>query len=85
MTESYTSLEENMRYYGGILGDEYVEGAQMPFNFGFICHTRPDSNATEFEDTLWGWLNSMPQRPGIHANWVVSLMSKKLIDLLEVV
>lgn len=72
MTECYTPLEENIRYYGGMLNDEFAEGAQIPFNFEFMCRTHPDSNAIDFENTLWSWMNSMPKREGIHANWVVS-------------
>lgn len=79
MTESYTALDENMRYYGDVINNEYVEGAQVPFNFEFMCRTRPGSNATEFENTLWGWLNGMPKRPGVHANWVVSFCSFKIL------
>lgn len=74
MTEAYASIELNMRYYGGFLNKTLVEGAQIPFNFEFLMNIRRDSKATVYEGVIWHWLNNMPKRTGIQANWVVSII-----------
>lgn len=72
MSEAYSSLDDNMRYYGGYVNDEMVEGVHIPFNFEFISHAREESNAYVYQDCIRNWLDKMPKRPGIHANWLVS-------------
>lgn len=71
MTEAYSSVETNMRYYGGMVKDNFTDGAHIPFNFELMNHARRDSNAYEYQEYLWRWLNNMPKRPGVHANWLV--------------
>lgn len=61
-----------MRYYGGVVDGELVDGVHIPFNFEFISHAREESNAYVYEECIWNWLYKMPNRPGVHANWLVS-------------
>lgn len=72
MTEAYSSIAANMRYYAGVLDGEEVAGVHIPFNFQFIYHAKMESNAYVYEECILNWLYSMPKKPGIHANWLVS-------------
>lgn len=67
ITESYTSIENTMRYYG----NKTRSGAHLPFNFGLICNLNDRSKAAAFNDTVYNWLENMPE--GKRANWVVNI------------
>lgn len=72
MTEAYTSLPNNLRYYGKVENGEILEyGSQIPFNFDLITRTNRTSNALEFKQHIEAWIDGMPNGKGIHANWVV--------------
>lgn len=72
MTEAYSSLPNNLRYYGRVENGEIVEyGSQIPFNFDLITGTGRWSKASEFKQHIEAWINGMPKGKGIHANWVV--------------
>lgn len=72
MTEAYTSLANNLKYYGRVKDGEIVEyGSQIPFNFDLISRTRMWSKASDFKTHVNAWLNGMPKGKGIEANWVV--------------
>lgn len=73
MTEAYTSLENNLRYYGEVKDGQIVRyGSQIPFNFDLITRTNINTKAPEFEEHIESWINGMPKAKGIQANWVVS-------------
>lgn len=65
MTESATSLENVMLYYGNIETGEL--GAHFSFNFQLV---NPFSSATDVVNTVQSWFNYMPTQ--YTANWLVS-------------
>lgn len=67
MTESYSSLDVVMSYYG----NETHNGSHMPFNFQMITSLNNDSNAHDFKDIINIWMDNMPA--GRTPNWVVSM------------
>lgn len=66
MTEAYTSLENEIRFYT----DGTVDGPQIPFNFELISFINSASTAKDYKLHIDSWLNLMPE--GYQANWVVS-------------
>lgn len=73
MTEAYTSLPNNLRYYGQVENGKVVRyGSQIPFNFDMITRTNKDTKAPEFKEHILSWIEGMPKARGIQANWVVS-------------
>lgn len=73
MTEAYTSLPNNLRYYGRVEDGKVVEyGSQVPFNFDLVMRTNRFTKASEFKARIESWINAMPKGEGIEANWVVS-------------
>lgn len=74
MTEAYTSLENNLRYYGVVENGEIVRyGSQIPFNFDLLTRTNKWTKASEYKEHIEDWINGMPKGKGIHANWVVRI------------
>ncbi|XP_026672577.1 alpha-glucosidase-like isoform X1 [Ceratina calcarata] len=69
MTEAYTSLAVNMKFY------EY--GADFPFNFGFITDVNKDSKAADFKKFIDTWMSNMPA--GRTPNWVAGNHDKNRI------
>ncbi|VVC30056.1 Glycoside hydrolase superfamily,Glycosyl hydrolase, family 13, catalytic domain [Cinara cedri] len=63
--ESYTTLENTMRYYG----NEKQIGVHLPFNFQLVTELNAQSNATKFSNTVNQWLDNMPK--GKWPNWVI--------------
>lgn len=78
MTEAYTSLPNNLRYYGEVNenGEVVRYGSQIPFNFDFLMGTNKYTKAGEYKDRIEEWVNGLPKGKGIHANWVVSKLKK---------
>lgn len=73
MTEAYTSLENNLRYYGQVKNGKIVRyGSQIPFNFDMITRTNKYTKAPEFKEHILSWIEGMPKGQGIQANWVVN-------------
>lgn len=66
MTESYTSLENEIRFYT----DGVVNGSHIPFNFELISYINNASTAKDYEFRINSWMALMPV--GYQANWVVS-------------
>lgn len=66
MTEAYTSLENEIRFYT----DGTVNGSQIPFNFELISYINNESTAKDYKFRIDSWLKNMPV--GYQANWVVS-------------
>ncbi|CAL7944760.1 unnamed protein product [Xylocopa violacea] len=60
MTEAYTNLSMNMKFY------EY--GADFPFNFGFVVDVDKNSKAPDFKKAIDSWMSAMPA--GHIPNWV---------------
>lgn len=72
MTEAYTTLPRTLQYYGVVSNGTVVQyGSQIPFNFELL-NLNISSTACDYENSIGGWLNGMPNGVGIHANWVVS-------------
>lgn len=65
MTEAYTSLENEIRFYT----DGTREGSQIPFNFELISFINKSSTANDYKFRINSWLALMPS--GYQANWVV--------------
>ncbi|KAG4066648.1 hypothetical protein HA402_007284 [Bradysia odoriphaga] len=65
MTESYTSLENEIRFYT----DGTVNGSQIPFNFELISYINNESTAKDYKFRIDSWLKNMPV--GYQANWVM--------------
>ncbi|GLV31401.1 Maltase B1 [Carabus blaptoides fortunei] len=65
MTESYTTIEKNMRFYGNATHD----GAHFPFNFDLITDLTINSTADDYVSVINKWLNHMPTNNT--ANWVL--------------
>lgn len=80
MTEAYTSFENTLRFYGGTMNDKLVNGSHVPFNFELISKTNRGSAAADYLTHITNWMNSMPKRDGIYANWVVSMHSLYIIE-----
>lgn len=73
MTEAYTSLANNLRYYGQVENGRVVRyGSQIPFNFDMITRTNKYTKAPEFKEHILSWIEGMPVAKGIMPNWVVS-------------
>lgn len=68
MTESYSSIDIVMKYYG----DGKREGSHIPFNFLFIEQINNNSNANDYKNVIDYWMNNMPANR--IPNWVVSTM-----------
>ncbi|XP_051858906.1 LOW QUALITY PROTEIN: maltase 1 [Drosophila albomicans] len=66
MLEAYADLKLLMDYYEDPQG---VQGAQFPFNFGFITELNENSTAQDFVFNIEKWLIYMPV--GHTANWVM--------------
>ncbi|XP_055372497.1 maltase A1-like [Condylostylus longicornis] len=64
-TEAYTSLENEIKFYG----DGKRNGSHVPFNFELISYTNMGSTATDFNKHIDSWLNNMPK--DVIANWVL--------------
>lgn len=79
MTEAYTSLPNNLKYYGRInKNGEVVEyGAHLPFNFNLISRTNRSTKADEFQTHIESWIDGMPKGKAIQANWLVSFIVYK--------
>lgn len=67
MTESYTTPENVMRFYG--LADGTKTGAQMPFNFVMINDVTSSSKATDIKKIIDEWVALVPE--GRSTNWVL--------------
>lgn len=67
MTEAYTSLDNEIRFYG--TADR--NGSQIPFNFELISYTNVNSTAADYKKHIDDWLNKVPK--GKVANWVVRI------------
>ncbi|XP_055372531.1 maltase A1-like [Condylostylus longicornis] len=65
MTESYTSLDNNMKFYGNGIRN----GSQIPFNFEIITKLNVNSTAQDFANVIDSWLVRMPSH--VTANWVL--------------
>ena len=74
MTEAYTSLANNLRYYGQVdeNGNVVRYGSQIPFNFDMITRTNKSTKAPEFKEHILSWIEGMPVAKGVMPNWVVS-------------
>lgn len=81
MTEAYTSFENTLRFYGGTMNNKLVNGSQVPFNFELIGKTYRGSSAADYLTQITNWVNSMPKRDGIYANWVVRAHFKHFVRL----
>jgi hypothetical protein len=57
-----------MKYYGT------DPGAYLPFNFGLITKLNDGSNASDFNDAVYTWLENLPR--GKWPNWVVKRFVK---------
>lgn len=68
MTEAYTSLDNEIRFYT----DGERDGSQIPFNFELISFIKSDSKATDYKFRIESWLSKMPTGSNYQANWVVS-------------
>jgi len=68
MTEAYTSLDKTLRYYG----TSEAPIGHFPFNF-FLLKLNFTSNAKAFKDTIYDWLDHMPEKAW--PNWVVGCIS----------
>lgn len=66
LTESYSPIDIVMKYYG----DGQREGSHIPFNFLFIEQLNNNSNANDYEATIYNWMSNMPTNR--IPNWVVS-------------
>ncbi|XP_055372352.1 maltase A1-like [Condylostylus longicornis] len=65
MIETYSSLDNVMKFYG----TRSIKGAQMPFNFQFILQGNKDSSAKDITNIIKSWFNNMP---GAYTpNWVM--------------
>ncbi|XP_070502899.1 maltase A1-like [Chironomus tepperi] len=67
MTESYSSVEKAQRFYGD--GDR--KGSYVPFNFEIIKNLNQNSTAKDYKTVVDSWLDRMPKKTGIEANWVI--------------
>lgn len=77
MTEAYTSLPNEIRFYT----DGVQNGSHVPFNFELISYTNVNSTAADFKMRIDSWLDLMPA--GYQANWVVRhffFMSSEFAD-----
>ncbi|XP_025411875.1 maltase 2-like [Sipha flava] len=61
--EAHTSINNTMKYYGT------DPGAYLPFNFGLITKLNDGSNASDFNDAVYTWLENLPR--GKWPNWVI--------------
>lgn len=75
LTESYSSIDVVMKYYG----DGSREGSHIPFNFFFIEQINNNSNANDYKTTIDYWMNNMPANR--IPNWVVSAVILYLVVL----
>ena len=66
MTESWSSIEKVMKFYG----DGIQNGSYIPFNFEMMKTMNQKSTAKEYKANVDLWLTNMPK--GVQANWVVS-------------
>lgn len=73
ITKAYTTIENTMRYYG----NKTNLGAHMPLNFGLIDRLNIFSNAAEFNDVVYCWLDHMPK--GKSANWMVTVVTRLIL------
>lgn len=65
MTESYSAVEEIMKFYGS----STLPGAQLPFNFQMINVLNANSKSKDFVDMIENWLKAVPE--GKVTNWVI--------------
>lgn len=68
MTESYTSLENKLSYYGDAFGRR---GAQVPFNFEMIDSINLNSKPQDYKNAIDAWIDNMPVADDYVPNWVV--------------
>lgn len=66
MTEAYTTLENQVRYYG----NGVKNGSHIPFNFYVLQAIGKTSNGADHQKPIEEILNAIPA--GCEANWVVS-------------
>lgn len=67
MTEAYSSIDNQVKWYGS--SDGKVLGAHMPFNFALIAELNKESNSSDFQQAVQLWLDKMPSYA--QANWVL--------------
>ncbi|XP_055599787.1 maltase A1-like [Uranotaenia lowii] len=67
MTESYSAIDTVMKYYG----NGTVAGSHIPFNFRFITDLGKDLTSKDIQNTINYWMDHMPSREGVVANWVM--------------
>lgn len=67
MTESYSDVNKAQRFYG----DGNRKGSYVPFNFEIIKNINENSTAKDYKRIIDSWLDNMPKREGIQANWVI--------------
>lgn len=77
LTESYSSIDIVMKYYG----DGRREGSHIPFNFFFIEQINNNSNANDYKRTIDYWMSNMPLNRV--PNWVVSAVTSRCIKLTK--
>lgn len=68
MTEAYTSLENELLFYGNAFGRR---GAEVPFNFEMITKITNTSTPQDYKDAIDGWLDNMPKDEDYVPNWVI--------------
>lgn len=79
MTEGYATLEYMLKYYGTIENGRITRyGAHIPFNFLLMSNTGIGTKTHEFKTNIENWLKNMPKGNKIQANWVVSIISRKM-------
>lgn len=92
MTEAYTTLTNAQRFYGqpdANNNNVWQNGVQVPFNFELISNTNDESSATDFKNSITGWvgaLEALQKQAGnikLNANWVVSICSCFLLLLTD--
>lgn len=67
MTESYSEIEKQQRFYGDRVSRN---GSYVPFNFEMIKTMNNQSTAKQYKYAVDAWLQNMPK--DVEANWVVS-------------
>lgn len=76
MTETYTSTDKTMLYYG--LSDGTKKGAHFAFNFNFITSLSKGFDAQGLERCIQEWLDNLPEI--YTSNWVVSYRLIKFLN-----
>lgn len=75
MTEAYTTLENQLRYYG----DGVQNGSHVPFNFYLLSNTNRSSKASDFKYLIEQYLHNIPA--DVEGNWVVIMIFVKIMLL----